>query len=168
MNPMTEQPHTARTTSPWPALLAALSLSYAVAAIGGWATASSLRDWYPALVKPGFNPPNGVFGPVWTVLYAMIAVSGFRLWRRRHVPGAKAALAAWMAQLILNLGWSLIFFGARNIEAALAEILLLDLAIAATLVLALRVDRLAGLLLAPYLAWTCFATVLNLAIARLN
>jgi tryptophan-rich sensory protein len=165
---MSAQPQSAGRPSPWPALLTFLALCYAVAAIGGWATASSVDSWYAALRKPSFNPPNAVFGPVWTTLYAMIAVAGFRLWRRRAVPGAPAALAAWGVQLALNLLWSLLFFGARRIGLALAEVLLLDLAILATVALAFRVDRVSALLLLPYLAWTSFATVLNLAIARLN
>jgi tryptophan-rich sensory protein len=165
---MTAQPHPSRPQAGWPALLGFMALSYAVAAIGGWATASSVDSWYPTLRKPAFTPPDWLFGPVWTTLYAMIAVAGFRLWRRRSAPGAALALAAWGVQLGLNLLWSLIFFGARRIGLAAAEVLLLDLAVAAALALAFRVDRPAGLLLAPYLAWTGFATVLTLAIARLN
>jgi tryptophan-rich sensory protein len=165
---MTAQPRPSSQPNPWPALLGFFVLCYGVAAIGGWATAASVDGWYQTLRKPPFNPPDWVFGPVWTTLYAMIAVSGFRLWRRRRSPGAVPALAAWGVQLALNLAWSLIFFGARRIGLAAAEILLLDLAIAATLVLGFRVDRAAGLLLAPYLAWSGFATVLTFAIARLN
>jgi tryptophan-rich sensory protein len=165
---MTAQPHPSPRPSPWPSLLGFLVLCYAVAAIGGWATSASLQDWYPGLRKPVFNPPNWVFGPVWTALYAMIAVSGFRIWRRRRAAGAGLALGAWGLQLGLNLAWSLIFFGARRIGLAAAEVLLLDVAIAAALVLALRVDRVAGLLLAPYLAWSGFASALTLALAHLN
>lgn len=165
---MTAHPHPSPRPNPWLELLGFLVLCYAVAAIGGWATSTSVQDWYPGLRKPAFTPPNWIFGPVWTALYAMIAVSGFRIWRRRRMPGARRALVAWGVQLGLNLAWSVIFFGARRIELAAAEVLVLDLAIVATLVLALRVDRVAGLLLAPYLAWSGFASALTLAVAHLN
>jgi benzodiazapine receptor len=145
-----------------------VALCLGVAAAGGAATASSVATWYAGLAKPSFNPPNWVFGPVWTVLYLAIAVAGWRVWCRRAQPGARAALAAWSVQLALNLGWSLVFFGARLIGAALVEIGVLLAAIVATIVLSWRVDRAAGWLLVPYAAWVGFATVLNAALWRLN
>ncbi len=148
--------------------LAAFLLAVAlVSAAGGWATASSVGTWYAALAKPAFNPPGWVFGPVWTVLYVMIAVAGWRLWRRGG-PASRLALTAWYVQLLLNLMWSFLFFGGRMIGAALVEIVLLLAAIAATMVLAWRVDRAAAWLLVPYLAWVSFATLLNAALWRLN
>lgn len=150
------------------ASLAAFLLLVALAwAAGGWITASSVGTWYAALAKPAFNPPGWVFGPVWTVFYVMIAFAGWRLWRRGG-PASRLALTAWYVQLLLNLMWSFLFFGGRMIGAALAEILVLLAAIAATIVLAWRVDRLAAWLLAPYLAWVSFATLLNAALWRLN
>lgn len=162
---MTVLDHTAgRPPHRWLHLVAFLFLAYAVAAIGGWATASSVQSWYPTLAKPPFNPPNWLFGPVWTVLYAMIGVAGWRLW-----PVASSALrSAWVAQLGLNLLWSLLFFGARMPAAALADIALMLAAILACVVLAWRRDRPASLLMIPYLCWTAFAALLNLEIVRLN
>jgi len=143
-----------------------LALSFAIAAAGGAITATSIGDWYQALAKPAFNPPDWVFGPVWTVLYAMIAVAGWRVWRLR---GAREpALLAWAVQLGLNVCWSFVFFGARLIGAALVEIVVLLAAIIVTARLFWRIDRGAALLLAPYGAWVGYATLLNAALWRLN
>jgi benzodiazapine receptor len=150
------------------ALAAFVSLCFLVAAAGGAVTAESVGTWYVGLAKPSFNPPAWVFGPVWTVLYLMIAVAGWRVWRRRGEAGARDALAAWGVQLALNLGWSVLFFGARMIGAALVEIVVLLAAILATVALSWRIDRLAGWLLVPYAAWVAFATVLNAALWWLN
>lgn len=150
------------------ASLAAFLLVVAlVSAAGGWATASSVGTWFSGLAKPSFNPPGWVFGPVWTVLYAMIAVAGWRLWRRGG-PASRLALTAWYVQLLLNLMWSFLFFGGRMIGAALVEIVVLLAAIAATIALSWRVDHAAAWLLVPYLAWVSFATLLNAALWRLN
>jgi benzodiazapine receptor len=150
------------------ALAGFLVLCFAVAAAGGAVTATSVGSWYAALAKPPFNPPDWVFGPVWTTLYAMIAVAGWRVWRRRSERGAGSALIAWGVQLALNLAWSFIFFGARLIGAALADIVVLLAAIVLTAILSWRVDRLAGVLLMPYIAWVSFATVLNASLWKLN
>jgi translocator protein len=150
------------------ALAGFLVLCFVVAAIGGAVTATSVATWYAELARPDFNPPDWVFGPVWTVLYVMIAVAGWRVWLRRAGPGARAALVAWGVQLALNLGWSLVFFGARMIGAALAEIVVLLAAILVTLWAFWRIDRIAAALLIPYAAWTGFAAVLNFALWRLN
>jgi len=150
------------------ALVGFIVLCFGVAAAGGAATASSVGSWYAGLVKPSFNPPDWVFGPVWTALYLMIAVAGWRVWRRRGQPGARVALTAWGVQLALNLGWSLVFFGARLIGAALVEIVVLLAAIVVTAVLSWRIDRVAGGLLVPYIAWVGFATLLNASLWRLN
>jgi benzodiazapine receptor len=150
------------------ALAAFVSLCFLVAAAGGVVTAGSVGTWYVGLAKPSFNPPGWVFGPVWMVLYLMIAVAGWRVWRRRGEAGAWDALAAWGVQLALNLGWSVVFFGARMIGAALVEILVLLAAILVTATLFWRIDRVAGWLLVPYAAWVGFATVLNAALWWLN
>lgn len=134
----------------------------AVGAIGGWATASSVSTWFPTLAKPSFNPPSWVFGPVWTTLYIMMGTAAYLAWR------AGASLTLFWVQLGLNLGWSLLFFGLRRPDLAFFEILLLWGFILATLVGFWRVNRTAGYLLVPYLAWVSFASVLNFAIWRLN
>ncbi len=149
------------------ALAGFVLLCAAVAAVGGVATASSLPVWYAGLHKPVFNPPNWIFGPVWSVLYLMIAVAAWRVWRGRG-SSKRAALAVWGVQLALNLAWSLIFFGLKAPGPALVDLALLLLAIAATGVAFLRCDRTAGWMLAPYFAWCCFAFALNVEIWRLN
>jgi len=148
-----------------------LALCFAVAGAGGAITASSVGGWYQALAKPAFNPPDWIFGPVWTVLYALIAVAGWRAWRLRGwtTRGAlNPELLAWAVQLGLNLCWSFVFFGARLIGAALIEIVVLLAAIVVTTRLFWRVDRTAALLLVPYAAWVAYATLLNAALWRLN
>ena len=148
-----------------------VALSFAVAGAGGAITATSVGSWYPTLAKPAFNPPDWVFGPVWTLLYAMIAVAGWRVWRLRGWTRNGAldpALLAWALQLGLNLCWSFVFFGAQMIGAALIEITVLLAAIGVTARLFWRVERAAAWLLAPYAAWVAFATLLNAALWRLN
>lgn len=149
-------------------LVAFVALCLGISAIGGWITAESVGTWYRTLQKPAFNPPDWVFAPVWTVLYLMIAVAGWRVWRRHGVAGARSAMAAYAVQLALNLGWSFLFFGGRMIGVALTEIVLLFATIIVTAVLFWRIDRVAGWLLAAYAAWVAFAGVLNLALWRLN
>ena len=143
-------------------------LCFAVAAAGGAVTSTSVGTWYAGLAKPSFNPPDWLFGPVWTVLYLLIAVAGWRVWRRRAQAGARLALGAWIVQLALNLAWSFLFFGGRMIGVALAEIGVLLAAIVLTAVLSWRIDRIAGALLIPYIAWVGFATLLNASLWRLN
>lgn len=150
------------------ALAGFVALCLAVAAAGGAVTATSVDTWYAALDKPALNPPNWVFGPVWTLLYLMMALAAWRVWRLAGVRGARAALGLWALQLALNLTWSYVFFGARMIGAALAEIAVLLVAIVATAALFWRLDRIAGALLVPYAAWVAFAMVLNAALWRLN
>ena len=145
-----------------------LALCIAISAVGGWVTAQSVGSWYHELHKPAFNPPDWVFAPVWTTLYLMIAVAGWRVWRVRGLTGAPAAMSAYGVQLALNLAWSLTFFGARAIGLAFAEILMLLAAICINAALFHRIDRAAGWLLAPYAAWVTFAAILNLALWRLN
>jgi benzodiazapine receptor len=145
-----------------------VALCLVISAIGGWVTAGSVGTWYRTLEKPDFNPPDWVFAPVWTLLYLMIALAGWRVWRSTGVAGARAGMAAYAAQLALNLAWSFLFFGGRMIGVALAEILLLLALICVNAALFQRIDRLAGWLLAPYAAWVAFACVLNFALWRLN
>lgn len=138
----------------------------AVGALGSIATASSVGTWYQTLDKPSFNPPDWVFAPVWTTLYVMIAFAGWRIWRRGAFRGA--AMAAYALQLALNLVWPLAFFGLRNPGAAAVVIVPLLACVVWTTVLFLQRDRLAGLLLVPYLLWVGFATVLTFAVWALN
>lgn len=122
--------------------------------------------WYADLRKPPLNPPNWVFGPVWSVLYLAIAVSGWLVWRAR--PASPRPLTLWVAQLALNAAWSFLFFGLRRPGAALLEILVLSAVLVVTTESFLRVRRLAGLLFVPYAAWVGFAAYLNAGIWYLN
>jgi tryptophan-rich sensory protein len=150
-------------------LLVALALPLAVGAVGGVATTSSVRTWYPTLRKPPFNPPGWVFGPVWTVLYVLMGVAIYLVWTGARRPsGRRRVVAWWSAQLLLNLVWSLVFFGRRAIGPAFGEILVLWLAIAATIRAAAEERPAAGALLLPYLGWTSFAAILNGSIWYLN
>lgn len=120
--------------------------------------------WYAALAKPSFNPPNWVFGPVWSVLYVFIAIAGWRTWQRR----AGASMRIWTSQLVLNFLWSPVFFGAQLIGPALIVILLLLVSILLFVIHVWKSDRLSALLFVPYAAWVAFATLLNAAILQLN
>jgi tryptophan-rich sensory protein len=150
-------------------LMIAVVVPLAVGGLSGFATARGVQDWYPTLIKPSFNPPSWVFGPVWTVLYLMMGIAAFLVWQKGWDSGAvKAALALFAVQLILNGLWSVLFFGIQSPGLAFSEILLLWVSIGATLVLFWRVSPVSGILLLPYEAWVTFAVVLNGAIWTLN
>ena len=136
------------------------------AGAGAAATAPNLRPWYERLDKPAWTPPDAAFGPVWSLLYAAQAVAAWLAWRAGPAPGP--ALGLYGAQLALNLGWSLLFFGLRRPGWALVEIAVLWVAIAATVAAFARRSRVAAWLLVPYLAWVTFALALNAAIWRRN
>jgi tryptophan-rich sensory protein len=152
----------------WISLLCWLGICFAVAAVGGRLTAREIPGWYRTLVRPRIAPPDWVFAPVWTLLYALMAMAAWRVWLAPPSPERAWGLALFMAQLALNLAWSWIFFRRHAIAAALAEVLLLWAAIgAATLVFA-KVAPLPAWLMTPYWAWVSFATVLNAAFWRMN
>ncbi|GAB4570906.1 MAG: tryptophan-rich sensory protein [Rhodothalassiaceae bacterium] len=124
--------------------------------------------WYRSLNAPFFRPPSWVFGPVWTVLYILIAVAGMRLALRAEGVLAGASLGLWALQMVLNALWTPVFFGARDMAGALMLIAFLFLCIVALVIVASRLDRAAALLLLPYLAWVGFAAILNGAFWWLN
>ena len=159
---------TARPRGGWVALAVLVASCLAIGAVGGIVTASSVDTWYPGLNKPAWNPPDSVFGPVWTLLYLMMAVAAWLVWRRRGAADVRAAMTLFAVQLGLNAAWSVLFFGLRRPGLAAVEIVLLWLAIVATMALFARVSRPAGWLLVPYLGWVSFAAALNIAIWRLN
>ena len=129
-------------------------------------TAPEIPTWYAGLNHPSIAPPNWVFAPVWTTLYVLMAFAAWQVWK---VTGLRSmAMAAFAVQLALNFAWSAIFFGLHDIGGALAEIVVLDLAILTTVMLFFGRDWLAGLLMLPYLAWTLFATFLTYAFWGLN
>ena len=148
------------------ALALFLLLTLGVAAAGGYATAPEISGWYATLAKPSFNPPNWIFGPVWTALYVLMAIAAWRVWRVASLSSRPMQL--FFVQLAFNLAWSFIFFHAHATGAALIEVAaLLSLIVWTSLSFARR-DRIAGWLFAPYIAWVSFATLLNAAIWRLN
>jgi translocator protein len=150
------------------ALLGSITICQLAGLIGLPFTDRAVDSWYDQLEKPVFNPPSWVFGPAWTFLYALIGVA---LWLvLRHRPGVErtTALGLFALQLVLNAAWTPIFFGAQDPTAALVEIVVLVFVLAVTVVSMWRVDRRAGWLMLPYLAWVVFATVLNGSIVALN
>jgi len=147
------------------ALGAWLLASFVTAAIGGLASINA-AGFYGQLIQPSWAPPAWLFGPVWTVLYILMAVAAWLVWRRQGFQGA--ALKLFVVQLLFNALWTWLFFVWRLGAVAFIEIVLLWLLIAATIVLFWRVQRVAALLLLPYLAWVSFATALNFTLWRLN
>ncbi len=157
------------TAKRWAVLIGFIVLSQLAGIIGSVFTVPAIDSWYAELVRPSFAPPNWLFGPVWTILYILMGIAAFVVWRvgtdRALV---RRALVAFGAQLILNTFWSIIFFGWQSPGWALVEIIFLWLAIGLTILSFARVSRLAAWLLAPYLAWVTFAGYLNYAIYALN
>lgn len=139
----------------------------ATGAIGGLGSADA-AGFYDRLVQPAWAPPAWLFGPVWSVLFVLMGVSAWLVWRERGLGGAGLALKLFAAQLVANALWTWLFFGWRLGAVALVEIALLWALIAATILAFWRLHRLAAVLLVPYLAWVSFAAALNLALWRLN
>ena len=150
----------------WLVLAGFVGLCLAVGALGGWATARSVVDWYPTLNKPTWNPPAWIFGPVWTVLYVMMAVAAWLVWKQGK--GAGPALGWFFVQLALNCLWSFLFFGTQSPGLALLEILVLWAALAITIYAFFQRSQPAGLIMLPYIGWVSFAAFLNFSIWRLN
>lgn len=147
------------------ALLGWMALCFAAAGTAGLV---SIDGWYAALQKPSWNPPPWVFGPVWTLLYLAMAVAAWLVWREGGWKIQRRALGLFLAQWALNALWTPLFFGLHRPGLAFAEISILWLVLAATLAAFWRVNKVAGALLVPYLAWVSFAAALNFAIWRLN
>jgi len=138
-------------------------------ALGGLITVRSVKTWYPGIAKPSFNPPNWLFGPVWSTLFIIIGIAAYLVWTKRaqivHLP---RTAAVYFIQLILNLGWSFLFFYDHLIGAALIEIVALLMVILINGLMFYRIDKTAGLLFIPYFLWVSFATVLTYNIFILN
>lgn len=149
----------------WAALVGFVTLTLGVGFTASAYTMPSIPTWYAGLDKPGWTPPNWLFGPVWTALYLLMAVAAWRVWM---VGGGGGALAVWAVQLALNFAWSLLFFHLRRVDLALADIFALWLAIVCTIVLFWRIDRPAAWMLVPYLVWVSYATALNASIWSRN
>lgn len=153
----------------WAALVIAILPVVAASLAGSAVTVPQIPTWYAGLVKPPFNPPNWIFAPVWTALFALMALAVFRILRIPvGTPGRRRALLVYHLQLLLNIGWSFAFFGAHSPIAGLAVIVLLLALILATIAAFKPLDRLAANLLWPYVAWVAFAALLNASILWLN
>ena len=152
----------------WLALAVFLLLCFGVAGVASWITRPEIDGWYAAIRKPIWNPPNSIFGPVWTALYAMMAVAGWRVWLVETGPRRTLLLCVFVLQLALNFAWSPMFFTFHRPDLAGLVIALLWLTIGAFTVLSWTTSRTSALLFLPYWAWVSFAAVLNFAIWRLN
>jgi len=158
-----------RTLSLLATALGAILLCEAVGLLAGWAVQNSVVTWYPTLAKPSFTPPNWVFAPVWTVLYALMGLAAFLVWRcGPDRPRVRMALTAFGLQLAANAGWSFAFFGARSPTLGLIVILLLWGLLVWTIDRFFRIRAVAGWLLIPYLLWLTYAVALNVAIWGMN
>lgn len=151
-----------------PKLLASISVCLLAGAVGSIFTVSSIPNWYANLTKPFFAPPNWVFGPVWTSLYVLMGISLFLVWRKGLNKKTRSAVNIFAIQLALNALWSLAFFGLKSPIAGFIVIIALWAAIAAAIMKFMKIERNAGLLLIPYIAWVSIAAALNLSIVLLN
>ena len=148
-------------------ILVAAAAAMAVAALG--ASATEIGPWYQALVKPSWQPPDWLFGPVWTLIYALAALAGVIAWRAAPSRAIRQRIIlAFAANALLNVGWSELFFRLRRPDWALIEVVPFWLSIGVLILVLSTVNPTAGRLLLPYLAWVAFAAILNLAVVRMN
>jgi benzodiazapine receptor len=150
----------------WLVLAGFILLCVTTGMIGGLVTAPSIENWYRTIAKPDWTPPNWLFGPVWTVLFIMMGVAAWLVWKTRD--RIAPAMMLFGVQLALNLGWSLLFFGARSPGLALIEVVFLWGSVLLTMLAFFGRQRTAGWLFVPYLAWVSFAAILNFAIWSMN
>ena len=149
-------------------LIIAILLPMVIGGFSGFLTANSINGWYSTLQQPTFNPPNSVFGPVWTTLYLIMGISFYRIWILPVSKERGLAIVVFVGQMILNFFWSLIFFKWHLIGVALAEIILMWVMIAVMIHLFKKLDTAAGIMNVPYLLWVTFASFLNAAYFVLN
>jgi len=152
----------------WLGLVPFILICLAAGGLGAIVTTPEIDGWYRTIVKPEWNPPDWVFGPVWTTLFVLMGISAWLVWKPSGFKAAATPLALFAAQLTLNVAWSWIFFGKHQIGWAAIEIIILWAAILATTVAFFGHSKLAGWLLIPYLGWVSFASILNFTIWRLN
>ncbi len=149
-------------------LIVSLLLPLGLGAIAGMFTSEAIPGWYASLNRPSFNPPNWVFGPVWTCLYILLGISLFLIWKQKTSKERNLAIFVFFIQLTLNFGWSFIFFYFNLIGLALLEIILLWISIVIMLVSFYKIKHMAAYINIPYLLWVSFATILNAAYYFLN
>lgn len=152
-----------------PKLLVSIAICELAGIIGSVFTLSAIPTWYAALVKPSFSPPNYIFGPVWTTLYALMGIAVYLIWQKGlQKKIVRNALIIFSVHLILNILWSIIFFGLKNIGLALVEIILLWTTLIIVIYKFRRIDPRTTVLLLSYLAWSTFAVYLNYSVWTLN
>ena len=150
-------------------LVVSIVASFAAAGIGSLFTSKAIPAWYAGLKKPRYTPPNWAFGPVWTILYILMAVSVFLVWQKGlATPGVMLAFTLFWVQLVFNALWSAVFFGMKSKGGGVVVIVILWLLILATMITSFRVSAWAGALLVPYILWVSMATYLNVGIWLLN
>ena len=152
----------------WIGLVVFVVVCLGAGGLGAIATTPEIDGWYKTIAKPTWNPPDSVFGPVWTTLFILMGIAAWLVWQRKGFKVAAMPLSLFAAQLVLNIAWSWIFFGLHQPGWAFVEIVILWLTILVTTVAFFRRSRFAACLLVPYLAWVSFASVLNFTIWRMN
>jgi translocator protein len=155
----------------YPALLVFLLLALGVGALGAAFApgfSSSATQWYAGLAKPAWLPPNNWFGPIWLAMYVLMAIAAWTIWRERHHPDRTAAISAYGLQLLLNGAWAPMFFGLKNIDAGLFDVIALLMAIGWTLREFARIKARAAWILVPYFLWVCVAVAMNLSLWKMN
>jgi len=163
-NSITEVPRMAD----WIALIISFVICFVAAGVGGLLTSRAIEEWYRGLTKPSWNPPEWAFGPVWTVLYILMAISAWLVWEEGGFDEQLIPLAVFGVQLALNVIWSGVFFYKRMILGGLVEVVAFWFAILATIIAFWSASEIAALLLIPYIAWVSIASYLNYTIWRLN
>lgn len=152
----------------WVVLAISIATCMAAALIGGFFTARAVKEWYPSLKKPSWNPPSWAFGPIWTILYILMAISAWLVWKEGGLMQQIIPLSLFGIQLIFNVVWSWLFFYKRSIRGGLYEIVMLWILILATLLAFWSATIIAGLLFVPYLVWVSIASYLNYTVWKLN
>lgn len=150
------------------ALIASIGIAQLAGIIGSIFTTPNISTWYASLTKPAWNPPNWLFGPVWLTLFVLMGIASYRIWLQRKKPEVVGVLVIYVTHLAVNIAWSMLFFGAKLLDVAFYEIIVLWLLIGYLIIRFHRIDKLAGYLLIPYFAWVSFATLLNYTVWMLN
>jgi len=149
-------------------LIISIALCFFVAFLGSWTTFQSVQTWYMTINKPSFNPPSWLFGPVWSVLYTLMAIAFWLVWKNRDLPSKSFAMQLFLIQLVLNLLWSFLFFYFKLPFWAFLEIILMWTTILFTIIYFYKINPWAAYIMIPYLLWVGFATILNGSIWILN
>lgn len=149
-------------------LIISIVATVGIGSLGGIFTIAEIPNWYAGLNKPSFNPPNWLFGPVWTSLYTMMGIAFYLIWKQPATDTRKKAIQIFIIQFVLNFFWSIIFFSLHSIGAALIEIIVMWIFILLTIIQFSKLSKPAAWLLVPYIAWVSFATILTASIWKLN